>query len=76
MFDKFSVEELNLMCIYNTCGRSVLITDLKTCLPYVPEPEIRGIFESTITKLEKISDDEFTDIGFYIADDSFDDREF
>jgi hypothetical protein len=69
MNDYFSVEEINLMCIFNTGGRTALIAELRESLPGVHDPDMREIYESTITKLETISDDDFSDIGFYIADD-------
>lgn len=72
MNDKFSVEEINLMCIYDTSSCTALLSDLRTGLADVYEPEMREIFESAIIKLENISDAEFADIGFYIADDFLD----
>lgn len=73
--DKFSVEEINLMCIYDTSSRTALLADLLTGIGDVAEPEMRDIFESATAKLENMDDTEFNDIGFYIADDSIDDGE-
>jgi len=67
--DKFSVEEINLMCIYDTSSRESLLSDLRASLADVYDPEMREVFESTIAKLEVLSDGEFSEIGFYIADD-------
>ena len=64
----FTVEEINLMCIYDTSSRDKLRRDLLTGLREVDDPEMIAIFASTIIKLEMITDDEFLDIGFYIAD--------
>lgn len=72
MNDKFSVEEINLMCIFDTSSRSVLLTELTDSIDGIYDPEMREVFESTITKLETITDAEFADIGFYIADDFLD----
>ena len=69
--DRFSAEEINLMCIYDTTSRQGLLSDLRAGLADVYDPEMREVFESTITKLERLSDDEFSEIGFYAADDYF-----
>ena len=69
MYDKFSVEEINLMCIYNINDKNDLLTELWDSLRGVYDPEMRDIYESAIEKLEKISDDDFAEVGFYIADD-------
>ena len=67
--DRFSVEEINLMCIYDTSSRRNLLTDLRAGLADVYDPEMREVFQSAIGKLERLSDEEFSEIGFYIADD-------
>ena len=67
--DKFSAEEINLMCIYDTVSRQILLSDLRAGLRDVYDPEMREVFESAIEKLESLSDEEFSEIGFYIADE-------
>lgn len=67
--EKFTVEEINLMCIYDTSDKATLLSDLRAGLRDVYEPEMIEIFDSTIAKLEAVTDEEFTDVGFYIADD-------
>ena len=57
------------MCIYDTKSRTALLSDLKQGLADVYEPDMREIFGTAISKLESITDDDFADIGFYIADD-------
>jgi len=74
MYDKFSVEEINLMCIFDTSDRTALLTDLWERIDDVYDPDMREIFESAIDKLERISDDDFAGIGFYMAGE--DDEDF
>jgi len=69
MKDIFSVEEINLMCIYDTSDKDRLLAELRDALPSVHDPEMRDIYESAIEKLETISDDDFSGIGLYIADE-------
>jgi D-arabinose 5-phosphate isomerase GutQ len=65
MFELFTIEEVNLMCIFNTSGRSVLITDLTAAVRNFDEPELIEITETTINKLYKMSDTDFTALEFY-----------
>lgn len=73
MFDRFTVEEINLCCIYNTSSRETLIGELVTGLHGVDDSEMIEIFGNVIEKLESITDAEFDEIGFYSADE-FDDE--
>ena len=67
--DKFSTEELNLICIFDTTERETLRDDLVTALHDVYEPEMIELIGTTLEKLDSLTDEEFTEIGFYIADD-------
>ena len=68
----FSAEEINLMCIFDTSSKKNLLNELRESLKNVYDPEMRDIYNSTIEKLEKISDEDFSEIGFYIADEYID----
>ena len=72
MKEIFTVPEINLMCIFDTNNKETLLSDLKLCLKDVYEPEIIEIIKTTIKKLEKITDEEFSEIGFFIADSFYD----
>jgi len=65
----FSVEEINLMCIFDISDRQTLLSELRDSLPDIYDPEMREVYESTIDKLERISDKDFSGIGLYIADE-------
>jgi len=61
----FNMEEMNLMCVYNTGSRTSLITDIKESMPDVYDAELREIMEQVISKLESLTDEEFSQITFY-----------
>ena len=61
----FNVVETNLMCIYNTGSRSALIQDMKASLPDVYDDELRETMEEVISKLERITDEGFSEIAFH-----------
>ena len=57
----FTVEEINLMCIYNSGTRTGLIAALENMTSYLTreETELRGLAESVITRLHAMSDSDF-----------------
>ena len=67
--DHFSIEELNLLYIYDTSSRKALLNCLTTGIKSIYDPEMIDIFKSSIQKLESLTDDEFAGMGFYFADD-------
>ena len=72
----FSAEEINLMCIFETGSKEILLNILREGLKDVYDLEMREIYENTIEKLEKISDEDFSNIGIYIADEFMDGEEY
>ncbi len=62
--DRFSIEELNLMCIYDTGTRSGLIAGLeKIALELAPEDaELAGLVQNALKKLTAMSDQEYGEL--------------
>ena len=68
-FDRFSAEEINLMGIFDTTSREALRNDLLTALHDVYDPDVIEVIGGSFEKLDSLTDDEFAEIGIYIADD-------
>ena len=64
----FTVEEINLMCCFNTSSRNRLIDDMKSVTLNNKDGEIAELMYKTVQKLETMSDAEFD--ALYIAPDS------
>lgn len=62
--ERFTVEEINLICIYNAGVRVQLLSDMRAALPDIDDPEIRSVADRVINKLEKMTDAEFSGISF------------
>lgn len=62
---KFNVEEINLMCIYNTGSRTGLLSELTEMKTYLEkdETELLKLTQSAIEKLNTMSDEEFDSIS-------------
>ena len=59
--DKFTADELNLMCIYDTGTREGLIKQLRQMRGYLEadQPELMEMTDSALEKLEKMTDAEY-----------------
>lgn len=60
---RFSLEEINLMCIYDCTSRSALIDELEAATEYVDEPEMLRLMEQTIDKLYRATDAQFAKLS-------------
>lgn len=61
---RFSVDEMNVIAIYDTSDRNKLITQLKTVLPNIEDTELSEITAEAINKLERMTDEEFSAAEF------------
>ena len=63
----FTIEEINLMCIYNIGTRTGMIEALENMTGYLTkeETELRGLAESVIARLYAMSD-----LDFHMLQDS------
>ena len=59
MFERFTLEETNLMCIFGTGSRDALISELAAAVPEFDEPEMEEIAENVLAKLTAMSDADF-----------------
>ena len=64
MMSKFTVEETNLICIYNTGSREGLISELSKMQTHLQkdETELLELTHSVMSKLDAISDEDFDSI--------------
>ena len=63
----FAFEEMNLMCIYNTGSRAGLIESLNEMRGELlaEETELMELTDSTLRKLQAMTDDEFAELELY-----------
>ncbi len=65
--DMFNVEEVNLMCIYDTSDKERLISEIRESRRDGYEQELLEIMDAVIMKLERITGEEYAAIGFFPA---------
>lgn len=56
----FSVEEMNLMCIYSAPNRSQMIENIHADLANVDDPDMKQLMLDTIQRLRTLSDANFS----------------
>lgn len=56
---KFTVEEVNLMCVFNIAVRTELIRDINQVLPHLAGDDMGELAEQTLRKLERMTNEEF-----------------
>ncbi len=62
---KFTVDEINLICIYNNGTRVGLITELSEMQTHLEqdETELLELIQKVVVKLTNMSDEEFNNIA-------------
>lgn len=67
MMNNFTQDEINLMCIYNTGTKDGLMDALTAMREYLEpeETELRGLTDSALDMLERISDEEYAALELY-----------
>jgi hypothetical protein len=63
--DTFTIEEVNLMCIFDTSSRAALMAELSAATPEFDEPELVEIGESALARLRGLADTEFDALTLY-----------
>ncbi|MBU5469455.1 transposon-transfer assisting family protein [Falcatimonas sp. MSJ-15] len=63
----FTFEEMNLLCIYNTGSRAGVIESLNEMRGELSaeETELMELTDSTLRKLQAMTDDEFAELELY-----------
>ena len=62
---RFTVEESNLMCIYNTGSRADLLSELREMQNHIAadEAELLALAKTVMEKLSAMSDEEFESLS-------------
>ena len=62
--ERFTIEEINLMCIYDTGTRSGLIASLTDMIRYLQadETDLHSLAQSVISRLNSMTDAEYAQL--------------
>jgi hypothetical protein len=65
MTGQFTIEEINLMCIFDTSSKETLIAELLEAISGFEEPELAEIAQSVLYRLARMSDADFAALELY-----------
>ena len=66
--EKFTVEEINLMCVFEVKWRIELIEDIDRVLPHLDDKDMDELANRVIGKLQNMTDEEFAEIVLEAAE--------
>lgn len=64
----FTVEEINLMCVFEAKGRTELIEDINRVLPHLDDNDMEELANRVIGKLQNMTDEEFAEVVLEAAE--------
>ena len=64
----FTVEEINLMCVFEANGRTELIEDIGRVLPHLDDKDMEELANRVIGKLQNMTDEEFEEVVLEAAE--------
>lgn len=62
MKNKFTVEEINLMSVFDTDDRAKLIADIRQVMSYIQDSDMKELARQVLYKLEIMTDAEFVEV--------------
>lgn len=65
MHDTFTLEEVNLICIFNTGSRVALITELLDISTEFEDDDLLDIAITVLDKLTRMTDEDFDALSFF-----------
>ncbi len=66
---RLTVEETNLLSIYNEGGKAQLVANMTAALPYM-DADMRELAERTLSKVDALTDEEYAELSLYAADEA------
>ena len=66
--DKFTVEEINLMCVFEGQDRTGMIAEIKNVIPHIQDSDMAEPAGQVLGKLEVMSDEEFAEVVLEAAE--------
>ena len=65
---RLTVEETNLLSIYNEGGKRGLIENINAALPFMDE-DMRELAKRTLSKVDALTEEEYAELAIFAADE-------
>ena len=66
--NKFTVEEINLMCVFEGHDRKGMAADIRNVIKHIQDSDMAELAEQVLEKLESMSDEEFAQVALEAAE--------
>lgn len=64
---KFTVEEINFMCVFETQDRTQILEDIRQVMPHIKDSDMEKLVEQVLGKLQSMTDEEFAEVSLVAA---------
>ena len=68
MMNKFTVEEINFMCVFETQNRMKMMEEIRRVMPHIKDSDMEDIAGQVLEKLEGMNDKEFAELVLEAAE--------
>ena len=68
MNNKFTVEEINLICVFEFRSRAKVISDIKKAIKHLDDDEMVELSNRVVDKLDDMTDKEFAEMEFVVTE--------
>ena len=59
--NKFTVEEINFMCVFETQDRTDMIRQIRQVMPHIKDSDMEDLSRQVLRKLDGMTDKEFAE---------------
>ena len=61
--NKFTVEEINFMCVFEAQNRTEMMKEIRRIMPHIKDSDMENLAGQMLRKLDGMTDKEFADIS-------------
>ena len=63
MMNKFTVEEINFMCVFEAQNRIKMMEEIRRVMPHIKDSDMEDLAGQMLRKLDGMTDKEFAEIS-------------
>lgn len=60
--NKFTVEEINFMCVFETQNRMKMMEEIRRIMPHIKDSDMEELAEQVLGKLQNMTDEKFAEV--------------
>lgn len=68
MMNKFTVEEINFMCVFETQNRMKMMEEIRRIMPHIKNSDMEDLAGQVLRKLDGMTDKEFAELVLEAAE--------